>query len=85
MAAVVLDPKSARSGKRLAVRRINHLALTSGLDALEGYHLFHAARADLLRRLERRAEAAAAYRRALDLTANDAEIRYLERRLLEVS
>ena len=43
------------------------LALMDGLD-LDGYHLFHAARADLLRRLERLDEAAAAYREALALT-----------------
>jgi len=55
------------------------------LDALDGYHLLHAARADLLRRLERREEAAASYRSALELTANEAERRYLESRLLEVS
>jgi RNA polymerase sigma-70 factor (ECF subfamily) len=61
------------------------LALVESLDGLEGYHLLHAARADLLRRLDRRDEAAAAYRRALELTANDAESRYLERRLLEVT
>ncbi len=57
----------------------------SRLHELEGYHLLHAARADLLRRLERHEEAAVAYRRALELTANEAESRYLERRLLEVS
>jgi RNA polymerase sigma-70 factor, ECF subfamily len=61
------------------------LALMDDLDGLEGYHLLHAARADLLRRLERRDEAAAAYRRALELTANEPETRYLERRLAEVS
>jgi len=61
------------------------LALVDGLEGLEGYHLLHAARADLLRRLDRRDEAAAAYRRALELTGNEAESRYLERRLLEVS
>jgi RNA polymerase sigma-70 factor (ECF subfamily) len=61
------------------------LALVNGLRALEGYHLLHAARADLLRRLERHGEAAESYRRALELTANEAESRYLERRLLEVS
>jgi len=61
------------------------LVLMDGLSALETYHLLHAARADLLRRLERRDEAAAAYRRALELTANETESRYLERRLLEVS
>ena len=52
--------------------------------ALAGYHLLPAARADLLRRLGRRSEAAAAYREALDLTANAAERRFLERRLGEV-
>jgi RNA polymerase sigma-70 factor (ECF subfamily) len=61
------------------------LALMDDLDGLEEYHLLHAARADLLRRLERRDEAAAAYRRALELTANEPEARYLERRLAEVS
>jgi RNA polymerase sigma-70 factor (ECF subfamily) len=61
------------------------LALVDGLRELDGYHLLHAARADLLRRLERNDEAADSYRRALELTANEAESRYLERRLLEVS
>ena len=61
------------------------LELIDGIDGLQRYHFLHAARADLLRRLERRDEAAAAYRRALELTANDAEARFLERRLAEVS
>ena len=61
------------------------LALMGDLYSLDGYHLLHAARADLLRRLERRDEAAAEYRRALELTASEPESRYLERRLLEVS
>jgi RNA polymerase sigma-70 factor (ECF subfamily) len=52
--------------------------------ALTGYHLLAATRADLLRRLDRRAEAAAAYREALELAATDAERRYLERRLEEM-
>ena len=52
---------------------------------LPGYHLLPAARADLLRRLGRIAESAAAYRQALDLVTNDAERRFLERRLAEVS
>jgi RNA polymerase sigma-70 factor (ECF subfamily) len=52
---------------------------------LRGYHLLPAARADMLRRLDRRAEAAEAYRRAYDLAATDAERRYLERRLHEVT
>ena len=42
-------------------------------DDLDGYHLFHSARADLLRRLDRPAEAAEAYRRALALVTNAAE------------
>jgi RNA polymerase sigma-70 factor (ECF subfamily) len=61
------------------------LALLDEIEGLDGYHLFHAARADLYRRLERHEEAAISYRRALELTANDSETRYLERRLAEVS
>jgi len=61
------------------------LALIDEIDVLDDYHLLHAARADLCRRLGRRNEAAAAYRRALALTANETEARYLERRLAEVS
>jgi RNA polymerase sigma-70 factor, ECF subfamily len=53
--------------------------------ALAGYHLLPATRADLLRRLQRPAEAAAAYREALDLATTDAERRYLERRLAETA
>ncbi len=56
------------------------LALIDGLD-LGGYHLFHAARADLLRRLERLPEAADAYRAALALTDSDVEREFLEGRI----
>ena len=52
--------------------------------ALEGYHLLHAARADLLRRTRSRAEAAKSYARALELVTNDSERRFLERWLQEV-
>ncbi|MFI0795898.1 RNA polymerase sigma factor [Micromonospora rubida] len=52
---------------------------------LAGNHLVPAVRADLLRRLDRRGEAAGAYRRALDLAGNDAERRYLRGRLAEVT
>ena len=52
---------------------------------LAGYHLLPAARADLLRRLGRPSEAAAEYRRALSLSDNDAERRFLRRRLAETS
>jgi RNA polymerase sigma-70 factor (ECF subfamily) len=60
------------------------LELMDGLP-LDEYHLFHAARADLLRRLERHEEAAAAYRRALELTRSEPERRYLSERLAEVT
>lgn len=64
------------------------LSLIDNLDAdgrLNGYHLLHAARADLLRRLNRREPAAAAYRRALELVSNQTERDYLERRLRELT
>lgn len=52
---------------------------------LAAYHLWHAARADLLRRLGRLREAAAAYRRALALVGSEPERRFLERRLATIS
>lgn len=64
------------------------LALVDGLagdGALEGYHLLPATRADLMRRLGRADEAAAAYRDALRLVTNDAEREHLARRLAEVT
>ena len=79
---------------------LNHavaLAMSSGIERglalidrlgesgrLESYHLYHAARADLLRRLGRATEAADAYNRALELTANTQEQAYMRRRLAEV-
>jgi RNA polymerase sigma-70 factor (ECF subfamily) len=63
------------------------LALIDELGAggdLDTYHLFHAARADLLRRMGSSAEAAKSYTRALALVTNDSERRFLERRLREV-
>ena len=64
------------------------LALVDDLAAggeLTGYYLLPATRADLLRRLGRREDAAASYREALDLAATEPERRYLARRLAEVS
>lgn len=52
--------------------------------ALDNYYLFHAARADLLRRAGWSQEATAAYRRALELTANHAERDFLQKRLAEI-
>jgi RNA polymerase sigma-70 factor (ECF subfamily) len=60
------------------------LELVDALEGLDHYRLLHSTRADLLRRLERRAEATHAYRRALDLATNETERRFLERRLREV-
>jgi len=53
-------------------------------DSLTGYHLWHAARADILRRLGRSEEALASYRQALALAGNDAERRFLGRRIGEL-
>ena len=61
------------------------LALLEPLSsALADYHLWHAARADLLRRLDRPTEAAKAYRQALALVGNDPERRFLERRIAQL-
>jgi RNA polymerase sigma-70 factor (ECF subfamily) len=61
------------------------LALVDALaEPLDGYHLWHSARADLLRRLERRQDAAVAYARALELTANPVERDFLAGRLREL-
>ena len=60
---------------------LEHLAHDERLD---GYHLFHAARADLLRRAGWRADAAGAYQVALNLAENQVERNYLRRRLAEL-
>ncbi|MFN8622284.1 MAG: RNA polymerase sigma factor [Chloroflexota bacterium] len=71
-----------RDGPAAGLARMDSLA---GDETLAGYHLYHAARADLLRRLGERAAAAAAYRAALERVTNPVEQRYLERRLAEVT
>ncbi len=68
-------------GPAAGLARIEALA---GDGDLESYHLLHAARADLLRRLGARAAAARSYRRALELVTNQSERRYLQRRLREL-
>jgi RNA polymerase sigma-70 factor (ECF subfamily) len=60
------------------------LELVDAIDGLDGYHLWHSARADLLRRLDRHEEAAAAYERALELAPSDVERGFLRRRLAEL-
>jgi RNA polymerase sigma-70 factor (ECF subfamily) len=54
-------------------------------DALKDYHLFHAARADLLRRAGQNEEAAASYACALELCQNRVERRFLQRRLMDLA
>ncbi len=68
-------------GPRAGLMGIDRLAASNDLT---DYHLLHAARADLLRRLERNDESAKSYARALELVTNDSERRFLERRLREV-
>lgn len=59
---------------------------SAGADGkLENYYLFHASRADLLRRLHRLDEARAAYTRALSLTTNHVEQNYIRRRLNDLT
>jgi RNA polymerase sigma-70 factor (ECF subfamily) len=61
------------------------LELIERIEGLEGYHLLHAARADLLRQLDRGGEAARAYRMALELASQPAERDFLRGRLASVS
>jgi RNA polymerase sigma-70 factor (ECF subfamily) len=71
---------SMASGAEAALPLVDELAVPLG-----EYHLWHATRADLLKRLGRLEESAEAYRNALQLTQNEAERRYLSRRLRELS
>jgi RNA polymerase sigma-70 factor (ECF subfamily) len=67
-------------GAQVALAHVEALAAD-----LDGYHAFHATRADLLRRLARSAEARAAYERAIALAGNTAEAAYLTRRRDELT
>ncbi|HZR94784.1 MAG TPA: sigma-70 family RNA polymerase sigma factor [Gaiellaceae bacterium] len=60
------------------------LALVDEIEGLDGYYLFHAARADLLRRLERVEAARSAYAQARSLAPTDVERAFIERRLAEL-
>jgi RNA polymerase sigma factor (sigma-70 family) len=68
------------AGPDMALAEVDALA-----GSLDGYHLFHATRAELLRELHRAQEATAATTRALELATNSAERALLERRLLDQS
>jgi RNA polymerase sigma-70 factor (ECF subfamily) len=88
LAALSLDPV-VELNRAVAIAMAGDLAGGLGriealAPALERYHYFHAARADLLRRLNAPGAAADAYARALQLAGNAAERAFLERRLAEV-
>lgn len=68
-------------GPQPALELIDELAASGELD---DYHLLHAARADMLRRLGANEEAAESYKTALGLVSNDSERRFLQRRLREL-
>jgi RNA polymerase sigma-70 factor (ECF subfamily) len=68
-------------GPQAALTLIDELTATGELDE---YHLLHAARADMLRRLGSNDEAAESYELALRLVTNDSERRFLKRRLREM-
>jgi len=70
-----------RDGPKAGLALVDALLATGDLD---GYHLAHSARADLCRRLGRSADARASYERALQLTRQEPERRFLEKRLREV-
>jgi RNA polymerase sigma-70 factor (ECF subfamily) len=69
-------------GFETGLQMIQQIAASGDLDS---YYLYHAARADLLRRIRRKEEALAAYERALSFSANAVERRYLRRRMAELS
>lgn len=70
-----------RDGEQAGLVEIDRLLATGELD---GYHLAHAARADLLRRLGRREQAIAAYRQALALAQQGPDRQFLQKRLEEL-
>ncbi len=97
IAALYRELERVRPSAIVALNHAVAVALSEGLEPglqlidelgssgeLDLYHLYHAARADILRRLGRSRLAAEAYRRALGLTANAVERRYLRRRLAEL-
>src|SRR5262249_9613849 len=86
---VRLDPSPiVRLNRAIATAELDGpevaLAEIDGL-SLEGYHAFHATRADLLRRLDRNEDARVAYDRAIELAGNTAETAFLTRRRDQLS
>ena len=77
--AVSMGSASEGSGPAAALPLVEALD-----DLLTGWHRYHATRADVLRRLDRRAEALAEYERALAGVGSDPERRFLQRRIDEL-
>lgn len=87
LAAVLPTPVVALNRAVAVAERDGAQAGLNAVDTIEGldrFHLWHAARADLLRRLGRSAEASVAYEAALACQPSDPERRFLARRLLEL-
>ncbi len=76
-AVAIAEARGAEAGLEAADR-------AGRLGALDGYHLFHSTRAELLRRLARSDEARAAYERALALATEEADQRFLAQRLTQL-
>jgi RNA polymerase sigma-70 factor (ECF subfamily) len=84
-AVAVAMSKSPGQGERQSLTRgLDMIDVLGSSGELDGYYLLHAARADILRRLDRRSEAAEAYRHALALATNRVEQNYLRRRLAQL-
>lgn len=79
-----LTPDRAKGPAQNLTEGLKMIDALGSSGELDGYYLFHAARADILRRLDRRSEAAESYRRALDLATNHVEQNYLRRRLAQM-
>jgi len=63
---------------------LKHIEQIGASGQLDRYYLYHAARADILRRIGRKKESASAYSKSLELATNKVEQQYLRRRLAEV-
>ena len=81
---VALNHAAAVAMSEGVERGLSLMEFVSASGALDNYYLFHASRADLLRRLNRVNEAVAAYEHALSLTTNSVEQNYIRRRLREI-
>lgn len=78
---VALNHAAAVAMSEGVERGLSLIEAAGAAGALDNYYLYHASRADLLRRLHRFDEASSAYRRALELTTNSVERNYIEGRL----